>query len=238
MNAYISIIIPTYNEANNIPSLLKRIEKAMANLPYSYQCILIDDNSPDSTYEIAKNLSKQYPLIPYLRKKKHGLSSAMYDGIKLATGRIIGWIDADLQHPPELIPDLVRAIEQDGYQMSIASRLVKGGRVEKWPWYRRFISWGGRMLVWPLTPVKDTMSGFFFLRQRVIEGIVFRPIGYKFGLEIIIKGNHQGKIKEIPYIFAHREKGGSKMTWKTHFAYIYQVFLLYLYKISTFLLSG
>ncbi|MEM4239793.1 MAG: polyprenol monophosphomannose synthase [Candidatus Woesearchaeota archaeon] len=232
MGMLVSIVIPTYKEAKNVPILIRRIDSAMHKAKMPYECIVVDDNSPDGTYEIAQSLSKKYNVKAFLRTKERGLSSAMLYGYNQSKGNIVGWIDADLQHKPELIPDLVRAIRDEGYLMSVGSRLIEGGGVKGWALHRRLVSWGARLLAVPLTSVKDTMSGFFFIRREVIEGVKLRTIGYKLGLEIMVKGKHQGKIKEIPYIFLHRSLGQSKMTWKTNVAYLKHIAFLYGYKIK------
>lgn len=231
MGMLVSVITPTYKEAKNIPVLARRIHNAMTKAGMAYELIVVDDNSPDSTYEIAKELGNKYNVLAFLRTKERGLSSAMYYGFTKAKGEVVGWIDADLQHRPELIPDLVKAIRDEGYFMAIGSRLTKGGGVEGWEWYRRIVSWGARMLILPLTRVKDTMSGFFFIRPEVIQGVKLNLIGYKLGLEIMVKGKHQGKIKEVPYVFLHRSVGESKMNWKTYLDYVHHILKLYAYKI-------
>lgn len=229
-----SVIVPTYNEAHNLPTLVQRIDRAMRQERLNYECIVVDDNSPDGTYRTARELAADFPVRAYLRTKERGLSSAMLYGFQQASGEVVGWIDADLQHPPEIIPRLVATIVKDGYAMAVASRIVSGGRVKDWPWHRQFTSLCGRILVLPLTQVRDTMSGFFFIRPQIIEGLELIAIGYKLGLEIMVKGKHRGRIKEIPYTFCHRSVGESKMTWRTHVAYLYQVLLLYGYKFSLY----
>ncbi len=231
MGNLVSIVIPTYKEAKNVPILVRRIDAAMHKAKMAYECIVVDDNSPDGTYEIAKGLAKKYNVRAFLRTKERGLSSAMLYGYKKSKGSIVGWIDADLQHKPELIPELVKAITDEGYLMSVGSRLTQGGGVKGWALHRRLISWTARLIAVPLTSVKDTMSGFFFIRREVIEGVKLRTIGYKLGLEIMVKGKHQRKIKEVPYVFLHRSMGQSKMTWKTNIEYLKHVAFLYGYKI-------
>jgi dolichol-phosphate mannosyltransferase len=231
MGLLVSVIAPTYNESKNIPVLVRRIDRAMHKNRMNYEIIVVDDNSPDNTYGIAKNLAKKYPVRAFLRTKERGLSSAMYYGYKKARGNIVGWIDADLQHKPELIPDLVKAIRDEGYLMAIGSRLTKGGGVEGWSAYRRLVSLVGRILALPLTRVKDTQSGFFFIKPEVIEGVKLRTIGYKLGLEVMVKGKHEKKIKEVPYVFLHRSVGKSKMNVKTYVDYVKHVITLYAYKV-------
>lgn len=231
MDVSVSIIIPTYNEASCLPELLRRIDDAMKRAGLSYECVVVDDDSPDGTFRAAEALAALYPLRVHRRTEERCLSSAMLYGLKRARGTVIGCIDSDLQHPPELIPLLVSSITEEGCRMAIGSRLVEGGKVEDWAWYRRLVSWCGRILALPLTRVKDTMSGFFFISPEVIDGVSLNTIGYKLGLEIIVKGNHGKNIKEVPYTFQHRHLGASKMSWKTHNAYLWQLMLLYAYKI-------
>ncbi|RME77245.1 MAG: polyprenol monophosphomannose synthase, partial [Planctomycetota bacterium] len=223
----ISIVIPTYKEKANLPVLVERIYKALVPLSTAFEMIVVDDNSPDGTFQIAQELAKQYPLRPFIRKEEKGLSSAMWFGFQKALGDIVGFIDADLQHPPEVIPQLVQPILEGKAMMTVGSRLVEGGGVEDWPWYRRWVSSAGRLLARPLTPVRDTMSGFFFLKKEVVQNVPLKIIGYKLGLEIMVKGNHQDQILEIPYIFQNRNQGDSKIGFSTYMAYLYQLFLLY-----------
>ncbi|MEM4254082.1 MAG: polyprenol monophosphomannose synthase [Candidatus Woesearchaeota archaeon] len=231
MAKLVSIVIPTYNESRNLPLLIPRIDKAMQKARMHYECIVVDDNSSDGTYEIAKKLSKKYNVRVFLRTNERGLSSAMLHGFNHSKGDVVGWIDADLQHSPELIPDLVRAITDDGYLVAVGSRLVKGGGVKGWALHRRFISWVARLLAKPLTNVRDTMSGFLFIKPEVLKGVKVRTIGYKLGLEVMVRGKHNNKIKEVPYVFVHRAFDKSKMTWKTNLDYLRQIAFLYAYKI-------
>jgi dolichol-phosphate mannosyltransferase len=232
MAKLVSVVIPTYNESKNLPLLIPRIANAMQKAKMPYECIVVDDNSPDRTYSIAKKLAKKYNVRTFLRPNERGLSSAMLYGFNQAKGDIVGWIDADLQHSPELIPDLVRAITDEGYLAAVGSRLVRGGGVKGWALHRRFASWIARLMAVPLTPVKDTMSGFMFIRPEVIKGVKLRTIGYKLCLEVMVRGKHNNRIKEVPYVFIHRALNKSKMTWKTNADYLRQIAFLYAYKIS------
>ena len=124
MSQAISLIIPTYNERDNIIPLVERIHRALSN--YDYRVLFVDDNSQDGTAEIAISLAQKYPVDVIVRKNKKGLASAVVDGLRHATGETIGVMDADLQTPPEVIPDLLKAIDS-GADMAIASRYVPGG---------------------------------------------------------------------------------------------------------------
>jgi dolichol-phosphate mannosyltransferase len=222
----ISIIVPTFNESKNLPLLVERIAKALGK--ERYELIVVDDNSPDGTFGIAEALARKYPVRAILRKTERGLSSAVLRGFNEAKGEIIGVIDADLQHPPEKIPKLIAEIRR-GTDIAIGSRLVKGGGVELWPWYRKTVSLGARLIALPLTKVRDTMSGFFFMRREVIRGIRLNPIGYKILLEVLVKGRYK-RVKEVPYIFMNRSLGTSKLSTRVYMHYLQHLARLYGHK--------
>jgi len=121
----ISVIIPTYNEAKNIVPLIKAISQALHT--YDFEIVVVDDDSPDGTADLARSTQKSYPVRVIHRKKDKGLSSAILRGFHEAKGDIVGVIDADFQHPPEILPKLIDAIQKDGYELAVGSRLVKGG---------------------------------------------------------------------------------------------------------------
>ncbi len=219
----LSIIVPTYNEADSLPVLVESLATALGN--QAFEILVVDDDSPDETWRVSETLGESFPVITVRRQDKRGLASAVVDGFSQAKGDILAVIDADLSHPPELLPRLLEEIKED-VDLVIASRLVPGGGVELWPWYRRALSWGGRMLARPLTPVKDIMSGYFVFRREVISHTELVPRGYKILLEILIKGKFKG-VKEVPYRFKCRELGSSKMTFETHLSYLRQLLHLY-----------
>ncbi|WP_297460684.1 glycosyltransferase [Thermococcus sp.] len=222
----VSVIVPTYNERDNLEELLERISRAMRD--YDYEIIVVDDDSPDRTWEFAQKLSEKYPLRVIRRTDEKGLSSAVIRGFKEASGDVFVVMDADLQHPPEKIPELVKAIEE-GADIAIASRYVPGGAVKNWYWYRKLISRGaimlGRLALPKIRDVKDPVSGFFALRREVVEGIELNPIGFKILMEILIKGRYN-KVVEVPFTFGLRKAGESKLTGKTMIKYLKHVYRL------------
>jgi len=220
-----SIVIPTYNESSNIEKVIGKISSVLSN---GYEIIVVDDNSPDGTAEIAKSLSNKYPVNVVVRNKKSGLASAILTGFKYAKGEILGVIDADLQHPPELMLRLIEKIE-DGYDIAIASRYVDGGGVEGWTFFRRIVSKGAIALAKPLTKVRDPMSGYFFLRKGIIHNISFTSKGFKLLLEILVKGNYRN-IAEVPYVFTKRMTGNSKLGIGEYWQYL--KLLGHLYKVK------
>ncbi len=226
MSTAISIIIPTYNERDNVVALVKRIDQALSN--YEYEVVFIDDDSSDGTAELAAALSPQYPVKVIVRKNKRGLASAVVDGLGYVEGEVIGVMDADLQHPPEVIPHLVRELGS-GADVAIASRYVEGGGCEGWGLTRRIISKGAIFLAHLLLPstrkVKDPVSGFFMLNRRVVANADLRPTGYKILLEILIEGEFQD-VAEVGYIFRTRGSGESKLNARQQIDYLKHIYSL------------
>ena len=222
-----SIVIPTYNESGNIERIIEKISSVLSS---NFEIIVVDDNSPDGTAEIAKSLEDMYPVKVVVRNRKSGLASAILTGFEHANGEILGVIDADLQHPPELILRLIEKIE-NGYDIAIASRYVDGGGVEGWTLFRRLVSRGAIALAKPLIKVNDPMSGYFFLKKEVIDNVSFTPRGFKLLLEILVKGSYK-KIAEVPYTFTKRMAGTSKLGIGEYWEYL--KLLGHLYKIRFF----
>ena len=214
----LSIIIPTYNEKNHLAELADRLKNAAPEA----EIIIIDDNSPDGTGEFARHLG----LKVLIRPGREGLASAVLEGFKLAHGDILCVMDADLSHPPEILPEMLRLIKSGSAEVVVGSRLVRGGGTPRWAWWQRLISDVAR---WParlITDLKDVTSGFFMVKRSVIEGIKINPIGYKILLEILAKGKFQ-KAVEVPIIFADRTGSRSKMGFKTTGEYLLQLTMLY-----------
>jgi len=207
MNSAISIIIPTYNEKDSILPLVSRIDNALSGC--KYEIVFVDDNSGDGTAETATALSPQYPVKVIVRKNKKGLASAVVDGIKQASGQILCVMDADLQHPPEVIPKLLREIDS-GADMVIASRYARGGSLQNWGATRRVISKGAIFLAHLLLPstrhIKDPVSGFFMFDKRAIASTDLKPTGYKILLEILLCGKFH-PISEVAFSFQTRTGG-------------------------------
>ncbi len=212
MAAMTSIIIPTFNERDNIIPLVQCIAKAISG--YKYQIVFVDDNSQDGTAAAAKSLASDYPIKVLVRQNKRGLATAILDGIDLADGEIIGVMDADLQHPPEVLASLIKEIEK-GKDLVIASRYVPGGGCENWKLSRRIISKGAIALAHiflpPTRKIKDPVSGFFIFRRGLIENLKLDPTGYKILLEILMMAEPE-KVAEVPFGFIVRKVGRSKLS--------------------------
>lgn len=207
---FISLVIPTFNEAENIPIIVDTIFNILKHKGLDGEVIIVDDDSPDGTWEIAESLKTVYNVKVLRRLDKRGLSSAVIDGFKMASGDIIGVMDADMSHPPEKIPELLEPIISNKSDIVIGSRYVEGARIENWPLGRKLSSRIATLAVRGLTRVRDPMSGFFFFRQGVIEGIELSSKGFKIGLQIIVKGKYNNTT-EVPINFRDRKHGHSKL---------------------------
>jgi len=222
----ISIIIPTYDEKENIEKLIKKIfDLRIKNL----DVIVIDDNSLDGTGEIVDQLSKTLPIQVIHRTGKLGLSSAVIEGYKKSYAEIIIIMDADFSHDYKIIPQMIRVIGQENYDMAIGSRYIKGGGIKNWPFKRKLASltatWIAKIFLG--IKVKDPMSGFFAVKREVFGRIVdkLKPRGYKILLEMLVRAKPL-KIKEIPYTFKDREFGQSKFDSKIVKEYLKMVWEL------------
>jgi dolichol-phosphate mannosyltransferase len=246
----LSIIIPTYNESENI---LKLIGDIRGNLPSNIvtEIIVVDDNSPDETGKIVENyihsnigrdpslqqqfhskVDNQNCLVRVIhRKYKTGLISAILEGIESSKGENILIMDADFSHPPETIPLLIEELRQDPNCIVIGSRYINRGSIVGWPFKRRLISRGAAKIArhgLKVRNVTDPMSGFFVFPRHVIKNIKFDTKGFKILLEILVK-SRDIKVKEVPYTFHDRKSGQSKMSFNVILDYAGSVWQLYRY---------
>ncbi len=228
MKEMLSIVIPTYNEKDNIAPLIAGIHQALSGR--DYEIIIVDDNSQDGTIETASNLASQYPVKLSVRRDEKGLATAVIHGIKHASGNIIAVMDADLQHPPAVLPRLLKAIE-DGADMVFASRYVEGGGCPNWGLSRKIISKVALKVAHLFLPsscrVKDPMSGFFMFRRENVAVDKLKPIGYKIALEIMLVGSFKN-IVEVPFVFEERSAGQSKLRPQQQVDYLRHIFSLML----------
>jgi dolichol-phosphate mannosyltransferase len=226
-----SLVIPTFNESKNIETLIANLHKILDQvIPNRYELIVVDDDSPDLTWQFAQSLIEQYPQLRVMRRQQErGLSSAVVRGWQVARGEILGVIDGDLQHPPQTLLQLLAAIQQ-GADLAVASRHVEGGGVSDWGLKRRFLSRGAQLVGLLISPsvvgrVSDPMSGFFLVQRRAIVHKQLNPLGYKILLEVLGKAEIK-QIAEIGYVFQERAEGESKVTSKQYFEYVRQLISL------------
>ncbi|MBI4343600.1 MAG: glycosyltransferase [Candidatus Omnitrophica bacterium] len=218
----VSVIIPTYNERPNVEPLLARLATVRKILREPLEVLIVDDASPDGTAELAEGLLQQRALGRVVKRQgRRDLAGAVLDGVRHAQGDLIGVMDADLSHPPELLPVLAGAVH-DGCDLAIASRYVKGGGVEGWAWHRRWLSRMANVLAQPLTRVRDASSGYFVCQRRVIESGALRLSGFKILLELLASGRIS-RVTEVPYVFVDRRAGASKLSTRPMWAYLSQL---------------
>lgn len=223
-NELISIVIPTYKEADSIQEVIRRTGVAFAQSGEEYELVVVDDNSGDGTAELAEELNGEFPVRVLRRPGRHGLATAVVDGWKLARGDLLGVIDADLQHPPEILNALATALRRSNAALAVASRYIAGGGISDWELSRRLISSGATHLAASVLPLKlsavsDPMSGMFMVRAVALDGVDLSPLGYKILLEVLAKG-HIDHVVEVPYQFEERTRGSSKLGPRQYLEYL------------------
>lgn len=235
----LSIIIPTYNERENLGVLLEKIFSSLEGL--SFEVIVVDDNSPDGTGKLADEIASKHENMKVVhRERKLGLGTAIMDGARIAEGEFIGVIDADLQHPPELFRVMLEKAGE-GADIVIASRYVEEGKVEGWSFIRKATSkgalWLSHLFLPKLRKVRDTLSGYFIFRKSAIDGVYLDVKGFKLLIEILVKGRYE-KVVEVPYTFRARAAGRSKLSSREKIDYVKQILRLSDYRIFKFAAVG
>jgi dolichol-phosphate mannosyltransferase len=220
---FISIVVPTYKEAENLRPLVTQITNSMSPLHRPFEIIIVDDDSQDGSDKVVEQLRDEgYPVRIIIRSGIRGLSSAVIHGFREAKGDCLLCMDADLSHPPETIPRLLEIIESDKtIDFALGSRYVPGASTEEaWGIFRWINSKVATLLARPFTSIKDPMSGFFAMPRTIFERAEgLNPLGYKIGLELIVKCSCTN-IREIPIHFANRKFGKSKLNIKEQFKYL------------------
>lgn len=229
---YVSIVVPTFREVENLPVLVPEIATALASVPWTWEVVVVDDNSSDGTEEACAKLAATYPLRLIVRTTERGLSSAVLEGMRQSKGAVLLVMDADLSHPPAKIPELVAALESPGTDFVVGSRYVKGATTEEaWGVFRWINSKVATLLARPLTRVADPMAGFFALRRTTFEGAeTLNPVGYKIALELMVKCGCTS-VREVPIHFADRKRGQSKLTLAEQWKYLRHLRRLYGYRV-------
>jgi dolichol-phosphate mannosyltransferase len=223
----VSLVVPTYDERDNIVLLLDQVRAAMCGR--RLEVWVVDDDSPDRTWELAAEYARSHPDVHVIRRQnERGLSAAVIEGFRRARGDLLAVMDADLSHDPALLPALADAVLA-GADVAVGSRRVPGGGADVWPWPRRLASNGATALArWALgVPLADPMSGYFALRRDVFESVRDRlqPRGYKILLEIVGRADPL-KVVELPYVFRDRRQGVSKVSPGVATAYLVSLWAL------------
>lgn len=225
----VSLVVPTYHEAENLPELVERVERVCREQDIPLEMLVMDDDSGDGIEQVAAQLGRPW-LRVVVRTKDRGLSAAVLDGFRLAKNDVLLVMDADLSHPPEKIPEMLAALAE-GADFVLGSRYTRGGSTdEDWGFLRWVNSKAATFLARPFTRVSDPMSGFFaFRRERIDLAAPLNPIGYKIGLEILVKCDCR-RVAEVPIHFSKRRHGQSKLTLKEQLRYLQHLRRLAIFK--------
>ena len=226
----LSLVVPTYNERSGIAELAAAVFEAFRSAGIAGELIVVDDNSPDGTGAVADVLSRQYPLRVVHRPRKLGLGSAVMSGFRVARSPVLGAMDADLSHPPDLLPRLLTLMRDLRVDAVVGSRYIPGGTARNWPLRRHAMSRLGCLLARPLTPVRDATSGVFLIRREVASAASVRAGGFKICLELLLRGQVRS-VAEVPYDFVDRTTGSTKMTAREAIHYFTQLLHLYALKL-------
>ncbi len=226
----VSIVVPTFREAANIPRLAERIQAALSDSGITWELLLIDDNSEDGSEAVAAALARRLPVRLVTRRQlPRDLSLSVIEGIRLCRFDRLVVMDADLSHPPERIADLLAALDADS-DMVLGSRYAAGGLIDRtWSRWRHLNSRLATSLALPLVRCSDPMAGFFATdRRRLPDLQALQPIGYKIALELMVRGRL--RVKELPIDFRDRSLGSSKMNWRQQLKFLRHLCRLYRFK--------
>ncbi len=217
----LSLILPTFNESQNLPPLLEELAAALRGI--DYEVIVVDDDSPDRTWEAAERLRDRYPFLKVIRRVgRRGLSSAVADGMRAAGGDVLAVMDADGQHDPKLLLAMLEEIDQDRADLVIGSRYMPGGSVGNWHLGRRLLSATGTLVtrLGLSHAVRDPLSGLFAIRRSQAMPVVdaFEPEGFKILLDLLVRLPRTARVRELPFVFRTRLSGESKLTLSVHLA--------------------
>jgi len=219
----LTVIIPTFNEEENIERMVLTVDAICKAHSIYEEILVVDDSSTDRTIEIVNRLIGAHSFLRLLvRTKNPGLSPSLFDGITNADSDLVQCLDCDFSHPPEKIPVFYQILKNEGYDMAIGSRYIKGGEVINWPVLRRVLSSGAALLSRFLIPhVKDSGSGFFAINRSILNDTTLSPRGFRMGFEILGKARWT-RVQEIPIVFKDREFGYSKLKGKIIFDFLIQ----------------
>lgn len=227
----LSIVVPTFREAESLPSLIERVAQLRQRTGLELELLIVDDDSRDGTEALIAARTEPW-LQLHIRTSDRGLSQAVLFGLRKARGELLVVMDADLSHPPEVIPDMLANLRA-GAEFVLGSRYVSGGTTaEGWGLFRFLNSKVATYLARPLTRVSDPMSGFFALPRAVfLRAENPSPLGYKIGLELLVRCRCSD-VREIPIHFSNREHGESKLTLQQQLLYVRHLGRLYRFRLG------
>jgi dolichol-phosphate mannosyltransferase len=220
--ATVSIVVPTYNERDRLADLVGAMFAAYAAEGVDGELIIVDDNSPDGTGALADDLARRYRITVVHRAGKLGLGTAVIEGFAAATASIVGVIDADLSHPPALLPRMLAVMKATAADVVVASRYIPGGGTRNWERSRLLMSRAACVMARGLTPIRDATSGCFLIRRELARGVRISAGGFKICLELLVR-SRPASVVEVPYVFVGRTAGESKMNFKEAMGYLQQL---------------
>jgi dolichol-phosphate mannosyltransferase len=220
--ATLSIVVPTYNERDRLADLVREIFAAYAAERLDGELVIVDDNSPDGTGALADELATRHRITVLHRRGKLGLGTAVIEGFAAATAPVVGVIDADLSHPPALLPRMLAVMQSASADVVIGSRYIPGGGTRHWGMARLMMSRVACLMARGLTPIRDATSGFFLIRRDLAHDVQISAGGFKICLELLVRGRPRSVV-EVPYVFVGRTAGESKMNLKEALGYLEQL---------------
>lgn len=230
--AAVSVVVPTYNERDRLGDLVAAVFDVFRSQAIDGELVVVDDNSPDGTGQLADELSTRFRVRVVHRSGKLGLGTAVIAGFAEASSPIVGVMDADLSHPPHLLAPMFRLFHDPVVDFVIGSRYIPGGGTTNWEFSRVMLSRLACWLARPVTPVHDATSGFFLLRRHIANGVQIHAGGFKICLELLVRGQ-AACVVEVPYVFTGRTAGESKMNAKEASGYVRQLWDLFRYRLTS-----
>lgn len=228
----VSVILPTYNESENMPVLIPKICSVLEEAGIRGEVIVVDDASPDGTAAAAQRFAETLPVRVVVRTGERGLATAVMAGFGLSEAQVCVVMDADGSHPAEKLPEMIRPILEGRADLAVGSRHVPEGAIGQWPLHRRLISRAAAVMTLGLTQMSDPTSGFMAVRRTQLEGLDLNPVGWKIVLEVVVKAR-KGRLIEVPITFSDRQLGESKMSLREQWNYIRHLCRLYRHRMPT-----
>jgi len=216
------MVVPTYNERDRLGDLTRALFDSAAAASVALELVIVDDNSPDGTGALADELASRYRVTVLHRAGKLGLGTAVIEGFAAASAPVVGVIDADLSHPPDLLPRMLAVMQSTSADVVIGSRYIPGGGTRGWGFGRLLMSRFACLLARSVTPIRDATSGFFLMRRTLARDVRISAGGFKICLELLVRGR-PAAVVEVPYVFVGRTAGESKMNLKEALGYLKQL---------------
>lgn len=228
----VSVVVPTYNEADNIKIIVPRICQTLGQAGIQGEVIVVDDDSPDGTGSAAESLASEYPVRVLVRRGSRGLATAVMAGFEMSTAGVCVVMDADGSHPVEKLPDLIQPLLEDRADIAVGSRRIEGGASEHWPWHRRMVSKAASWMTAGLSKLTDPTSGFMAVKRDLLQDLKLDPVGWKIVLEVAVKAD-SARLLEVPIVFKNRELGESKLGFGQQLDYVRHLYRLHKHRRPT-----